>query len=166
MSSRARATQSRRPRANRCPHSGSPCNTSATWRDRLAKPHHFRTRPAACTAAATVLTHDSFDLGSPQSLKSCQATIRKWCSFSIPRKPMEPKVARPLRCVHRLRWAEQPNRTFDRLPRPPSGAIEGRERRCKRYRGVRGSSELQSRWAFCSARRLPRGLSPPRSALS
>jgi hypothetical protein len=40
-----------------------------TWRDRLARPllvsHHFRTRPAACTAAATVLTHVSFDLGSP-----------------------------------------------------------------------------------------------------
>jgi hypothetical protein len=26
--------------------------------------HHFRTRPAACTAAATALTDDSFDLGS------------------------------------------------------------------------------------------------------
>jgi hypothetical protein len=53
---------------NRCPHSGSRCNTSFTWRDRLAKPllvsHHFRTRPAACTAAATALTDDSFDLGS------------------------------------------------------------------------------------------------------
>jgi hypothetical protein len=37
-----------------------------------------------------------------QSLKSCQATIRKWCSFSIPRKPMEPNAATvPLRRVRR-----------------------------------------------------------------
>jgi len=171
MSSRAKATQSRRPesktdvrtagRGATPPLPGGTglqslysCRITSAPGQRPVQQPQQRLRTIRSILAAS------------QSLKSCQATIGKWCFFSIPRKPMEPKVARPLRCVHRLRWAERPNRTIDRLPRPLSGAIEGRERRCKRYRGVLGSSELESRWAFCSAWRLRRGLSPPRSALS
>jgi len=68
MSSRARATQSRRPESKTDVRTaGRGANTSFTWRDRLAKPllvsHHFR-GPAACIAAATALMDDSFDLGS------------------------------------------------------------------------------------------------------
>ena len=98
MSSRARATQSRRPESKTDVRTaGRGANTSFTWRDRLAKPllvsHHFRTRPAACTAAATALMDDSFDLGSLPIAKVLPSHNPKWCAFSIPRKPMEPNAA-------------------------------------------------------------------------
>jgi hypothetical protein len=107
MSSRARATQSRRPesktdvrtagRGATPPLPGGTglqslysCRITSARGQRPVQQPQQRLRTIRSILAAS------------QSLKSCQATIRNWCSISIPRKPMEPNAATvPLRRVRR-----------------------------------------------------------------
>ena len=82
---------------NRCLHSRSRCNLPLPGGTGLQSLYSSCITSAPgqrpVQAAATVSWTIRSILAASQSLKSCQATIRKWCSFSIPRKPMETNAA-------------------------------------------------------------------------